>query len=462
MNKITAIILAAGMGTRMKSDLVKVLHPVAGIPMLLYPLKAAKEIGCSRIVMVVGHQKDKVEEVVKNEKVSFAYQEEPLGSGHAVMAAGNCFEDFEGDVLILCGDVPLINPHTLESFISNHEKNSCVVSVLSIVLDNPYGYGRIVRDSNGCFTEIVEEKDATDEQRKISEINTGIYCCKASFLFEALKNVKTDNKQGEYYLPDIVSIAVGSGQKVQAIETEDPLEVKGVNDRVDLSEVEKEMRKRINLSHMKEGVTIIDPLSTIIDAGVKIGRDTVIYPNNTIKGNSSIGSGSIFDPNSVITDSVFGNGVHIKPACVIQEAFVGDNVVVGPFAHLRPQANVREGAKVGNYVEIKKSTIGKGSKVSHLTYIGDTLVGEGVNVGAGTITCNYDGKNKHQTIIEDGVFIGSNTALVAPVRIGENALIGAGSTITKDVPEKALGVTRVRQVNYNNYFKAGTKKDSEN
>ena len=461
MNKITAVILAAGMGTRMKSELVKVLHPVAGVPMLLYPLKAAQEIGCSRIVMVVGHQKDKVEEVVKNENVFFAYQEEPLGSGHAVMAAENCFEDFEGDVLILCGDVPLINPRTLESFIRLHEKNSCAASVLSIVIDNPFGYGRIVRDSKGCFTGIVEEKDATDEQRKISEINTGIYCCKASFLFEALKNVKTDNKQGEYYLPDIISIAVGSEQRVQAIETDDPLEVKGVNDRVDLSEVEKEMRQRINLSHMKEGVTIIDPLSTIIDAEVKIGRDTVVYPNNTIKGKSSIGSGSIVEPNSVITDSVIGNSVHIKPSCVIQEASVSDNAAVGPFAHLRPQANVGEDARVGNYVEIKKSTIGKGSKVSHLTYIGDSIVGESVNVGAGTITCNYDGENKHQTIIEDGVFIGSNTALVAPVRIGKNALIGAGSTITKDVPEKALGVTRVRQVNYNNYFKGGTKKDSE-
>jgi len=461
MNKITAVILAAGMGARMKSALVKVLHPVAGVPMLLYPLKAAQEIGCSRIVIVVGHQKDKVEEVVKNEKVFFAYQEEPLGSGHAVMAAKNYFEDLEGDVLILCGDVPLINPRTLKSFISIHEKNSCAASVLSIVLDNPFGYGRIVRDSKGCFTGIVEEKDATDEQRKISEINTGIYCCKASFLFQALKNVKTDNKQSEYYLPDIISIAVGSEQKVRAIETEDYMEVKGVNDRVDLSEVENEMRKRINLSHMKEGVTIIDPLSTIIDAEVKIGRDTVVYPNNTIKGKSSIGSESIIEPNSVITDSVIGNNVHIKPSCVIQEASVSDNAAVGPFAHLRPQANVGEDARVGNYVEIKKSTIGKGSKVSHLTYIGDAIVGEGVNVGAGTITCNYDGKNKHQTIIEDGVFIGSNTALVAPVKIGENASIGAGSTITKDVPEKALGVTRVRQVNYNNYFKAGSKKDSE-
>ena len=248
---------------------------------------------------------------------------------------------------------------------------------------------------------------------------------------------------------------------MQAIETEDPLEVKGVNDRADLSEVEKEMRQRINVFHMKEGVTIIDPLSTRIDADVKIGRDTVVYPNNTIKGKSSIGSGSIIEPNSVITDSVIGNSVHIKPSCVMQDASVGDNAVVGPFAHLRPHANLGEDVKVGNYVEIKKSTIGKGSKVSHLTYIGDAIVGEGVNVGAGTITCNYDGKNKHQTIIEDGVFIGSNTALVAPVRIGKKALIGAGSTITKDVPEKALGVTRVRQVNYNNYFKADTKKESE-
>ncbi len=459
MKNITAVILAAGMGTRMKSDLVKVLHPVAGVPMLLYPVKAAKEIGCSRIIIVAGHQKDKVESAFKDEKVLFAYQEEPLGSGHAVMVAECCFDDLDGDVLILCGDVPLINPSSLERFLTLHEEKGFVVSVLSIVLDDPFGYGRIIRDSEGGFTGIVEEKDATDDQRKISEINTGIYCCKASFLFDALKNIGTDNNQGEYYLPDIVSIAEGSGKKVQAVTTDDPLEVKGVNDRIDLSEVEKEMRRRINLCHMAEGVTIIDPCSTLIDAGVTIGRDTVIYPNNIIKGRSSIGSGTVVESNSVITDSSIGNGVHIKPSCVIQEASVKDNAAVGPFAHLRPHAVICEDARVGNYVEVKKSTIGRGSKASHLTYIGDATIGEGVNVGAGTITCNYDGKNKHQTIIEDGVFIGSNTAVVAPVKIGKNALIGAGSTITKDIPDNALGVTRVRQVNYNNYFRVGSKKN---
>ncbi len=329
------------------------------------------------------------------------------------------------------------------------------------MLDEPFGYGRIIRGENGEFTGIVEEKDATDKQRKISEINTGIYCCKASFLFDALKNIGTDNKQGEYYLPDIISIAAGFGKKVQAVKTDDPMEVKGVNDRIDLSEVEKEMRRRINLYHMAEGVTLMDSCSTLIDAGVTIGRDTVVYPNNIIKGKSSIGSGTLVESNSVITDSNIGNNVHIKPSCVIQEASVKNNAAVGPFAHLRPQAVIGEDARVGNYVEVKKSTIGKGSKASHLTYIGDATIGDGVNVGAGTITCNYDGKNKHQTIIEDGVFIGSNTALVAPVKIGKNALIGAGSTITKDIPDNALGVTRVRQVNYNNYFRAGSKKDTD-
>ena len=461
MKNITAVILAAGMGTRMKSDLVKVLHPVAGAPMLFYPLKAAKEIGCSRIIIVAGHQKDKVESAFKDENVLFAYQEEPLGSGHAVMVAECCFDDLDGDVLILCGDVPLVNSSSLEKFLTLHEKNDSVVSVLSIVLDEPFGYGRIIRGENGEFTGIVEEKDATDKQRKISEINTGIYCCKASFLFDALKNIGTDNKQGEYYLPDIISIAAGFGKKVQAVKTDDPMEVKGVNDRIDLSEVEKEMRRRINLYHMAEGVTLMDSCSTLIDAGVTIGRDTVVYPNNIIKGKSSIGSGTLVESNSVITDSNIGNNVHIKPSCVIQEASVKNNAAVGPFAHLRPQAVIGEDARVGNYVEVKKSTIGKGSKASHLTYIGDATIGDGVNVGAGTITCNYDGKNKHQTIIEDGVFIGSNTALVAPVKIGKNALIGAGSTITKDIPDNALGVTRVRQVNYNNYFRAGSKKDTD-
>lgn len=460
MEALTAVVLAAGKGTRMKSDLVKVLHPVAGIPMLFYPVRAARAAGCGQIIIVAGHQKDRVEEVFQGEAVTFALQREQLGSGHAVLAAEACMSGLDGDVLILCGDVPLISPDTLKAFISLHGKNRAAVSVLSIVLEDPSGYGRILRTADNAFTGIVEHKDATEVQKRITEINTGIYCCRAAFLFESLKKVGTGNEQGEYYLPDIVSIAVDAGETVQAVLTRDPLEVRGVNDRIDLAAVEKEMRSRINVRHMKAGVTLVDPSAVLIDDGVVIGSDTVIYPNTIIRGKTSIGRSTVIEAGTVMTDSVVGSCVHIKPACVIEGAEVKDHAAVGPFAHLRPQAVVGEEARIGNYVEVKKSVIGKGSKASHLTYIGDAIIGEGVNVGAGTITCNYDGKNKHQTIIEDNVFIGSNTALVAPVKVGRNALVGAGSTITKDIPENALGVTRVRQANYNNYFKPVVKKKS--
>ena len=460
MKGLTAVILAAGKGTRMKSDLVKVLHPVAGVPMLFYPLRAARAAGCGRIIIVTGHQQDSVKAVFQDEAVTFAHQREQLGSGHAVMAAEESMETLDGEVLILCGDVPLIHPDTLKAFVALHEKNRAAVSVLSIVLEDPSGYGRILRTADGAFTGIVEHKDATDVQKKIAEINTGIYCCRAAFLFDALKKVGIENEQQEYYLPDIVSIAADAGETVQAIPTHDPLEVRGVNDRVDLATVEKEMRGRINARHMKAGVTMIDPSTVFIDDGVTVGRDTVIYPHTIIRGKTSIGQAVLIEAGTVITDSVIGSSVHIKPACVLQEAEVKDLAAVGPFAHLRPQAVVGEAARVGNYVEVKKSVIGKGSKASHLTYIGDASIGEGVNVGAGTITCNYDGRNKHRTTIEDNVFIGSNSALVAPVTLGKNALVGAGSTITKDIPEGALGVTRVRQVNYKNYFKPLVKKKS--
>ncbi|MEI6126274.1 MAG: bifunctional UDP-N-acetylglucosamine diphosphorylase/glucosamine-1-phosphate N-acetyltransferase GlmU, partial [Pseudomonadota bacterium] len=324
-------------------------------------------------------------------------------------------------------------------------------------LETPRGYGRILRTAAGEFSGIVEEKDAAEAQKAIREINSGIYCCSAPFLFEALKKVGTNNEQGEYYLPDIVAIGVSQGKKVQAVETDNFQEVQGINDRAGLARAEALMRRRILETHMKNGVTIVDPDSTYIDAGIPIGSDTVIYPNTIIRGRSAIGSECTLEINCSLTDADIGNRVHIKPSCVIDQSRVEDRAVIGPFAHLRPQTIIEEDARVGNFVEVKKSRIGKGSKVNHLTYIGDATIGKRVNVGAGTITCNYDGRKKHPTVIADDVFIGSNTALVAPLSLGMNALIGAGSTITKDVPENTLAVARGTQLHYEHYFRTEKK-----
>jgi bifunctional UDP-N-acetylglucosamine pyrophosphorylase / glucosamine-1-phosphate N-acetyltransferase len=457
MNSLVTLILAAGKGTRMKSDLVKVLHTIAGVPMVAYPVRVAKALGCEKTIVVVGHQKEKVEAALAGEDVFLVHQREQLGSGHAVAMAESALRGFEGDVLILCGDVPFITVATVQQFAASHAEAGAVVSVLSVVIDNPRGYGRILRTESGYFFGIVEERDATDGQRAIQEINTGIYCCKAPFLFEALKKIGTNNNQGEYYLPDIVSIAVAEGKKVQAVATGSFQEVQGINDRIGLAEAEKLMRRRILAGHMREGVTVIDPDSTYIEAAVRIGQDTVIYPNTMLRGASTIGAGCTVEINSVISGSVIGNNVHIKPSCVIDESLIEDGATIGPFAHLRPLTVIEREARVGNFVEIKKSRIGRKSKANHLTYIGDATIGQDVNVGAGTITCNYDGANKHATIIEDGVFIGSNTALVAPVTIGKHALIGAGSTITKNVPEDTLAVARGKQIHYEHYFRPKKK-----
>jgi bifunctional UDP-N-acetylglucosamine pyrophosphorylase/glucosamine-1-phosphate N-acetyltransferase len=453
MDNLATLILAAGKGTRMKSDLVKVLHTIAGVPMLAYPISAARAIGCSRIIVVVGHQRERIEEAFRGEQAVFVYQEQQLGSGHAVAVAEQTLTGFDGDVLILCGDVPFIQPQTLTAFIGAHHSAQASLSVLSVIPDDPSGYGRILRTAAGDFCSIVEDRDATAQQKQIREINSGIYCCAASFLFQALHQVGTDNDQGEYYLPDIVKIGVARGRKVQAVVTPDAQEVQGINDRIGLARAEAVMRRRILEQHMAGGVTLIDPAATYIEASVRIGQDTVIHPGCSIRGASTVGTGCLIESNCSITGSRIGNRVHVKPSCVIDESRIDDQATIGPFAHLRPQTLIEERARVGNFVELKKSRLGRGSKANHLTYIGDATIGSDVNIGAGTITCNYDGRNKHPTVIEDGVFIGSNTSLVAPVSIGRNAVVGAGSTITKDVPGNALAVAREKQTNYENYFR---------
>jgi bifunctional UDP-N-acetylglucosamine pyrophosphorylase/glucosamine-1-phosphate N-acetyltransferase len=446
------IILAAGKGTRMKSELVKVLHPVAGTPMLALTLNLARSLRPDRVVAVVGSQRQEVRERFNAGDLLFVDQEEQLGTGHAVLTASAAFKNFQGTVLILCGDVPLLTQVTVEKFIQSHQEGLNTLSVLTTRLENPTGYGRIFRGQKGQLLRIVEQKDLPAGEETIQEINTGIYCVEARFLFQALLGLSDQNAQKEYYLTDIVAMASSQGEKTAAYLAEDSVEVMGINTRLDLAKANQHLRRRIAERHMLEGVTLIDPPTTYIDQEVVIGRDTVLYPNCYLFGKTSLGENCLIEPGCKITDSQVGNSVMIKSSSVITGCVIEDGVEVGPFAHLRPQTVLREGARIGNFVEIKKSVIGRGTKANHLSYLGDATLGEKVNVGAGTITCNYDGHEKHPTLIGDGVFVGSNTELVAPVKIGHRAVIGAGSTITKEVPPGCLAVSRARQMHYKKRF----------
>ncbi|NYE57396.1 bifunctional UDP-N-acetylglucosamine diphosphorylase/glucosamine-1-phosphate N-acetyltransferase GlmU [Carboxydothermus ferrireducens] len=443
------IILAAGKGTRMKSDLPKVVHEVAEKPMVLRVYEALVGAGVKRVVAVVGYRKEKVEEILGGRAV-IAVQEEQLGTGHAALVAMPYVED--ENVIIVPGDTPLLKASTLQALIKKHLETGAYATVLTCFLSNPYGYGRIVRDGYGKIIKIVEEKDATLEEKQIAEVNTGIYCFNTKILKEILPLLKAENAQKEYYLTDVIPLLLERGKVVETITIQDETEVYGVNDRVQLALLTKEVYRRKAEALMQEGVTIIDPETVYIGEEVVVGSDTVIYPNTYLEGKTIIGNGCRLGPNTRITDSVIGNNTEITFSVIIQ-ARVGDEVNVGPFAYLRPGTEIANGVKIGDFVEIKKSFIGEGSKVPHLSYIGDAVVGKGVNIGAGTITCNYDGKNKWETVIEDGAFIGSNTNLVAPIKIGKNAVVGAGSTLTEDVPEKALAIARSRQVNKEDYVK---------
>ena len=445
---LAVIILAAGKGTRMKSNLAKVLHPLAGAPLLSYSLQLARSLDPQRLVAVVGAQQELVQDRFRAPDLIFVLQKEQLGTGHAVACAGETMEDYAGGVLILCADVPLLTEGTVRRFLESHETQKATVSVLTTRLQDPRGYGRILRDPHGGLRGIIEEKDRQAEEREIHEINTGIYCVEADFLFSALSDLSKQNAQGEYYLTDIVAKACSQGEKTLAVLTENSQEVMGINTRVDLARAEQDLRARITEAHMLAGVTLIDPRITYIDRDVRIGKDTVLYPNCYLLGKTSLGERCVIEPGCKIIDSQIGDQVTIKMSSVITASIVEDHVEVGPFAHLRPETILREKAKIGNFVEVKKSVIGKGTKANHLSYIGDATVGEKANIGAGTITCNYDGRKKHPTVMEDGVFIGSNSALVAPVKIGRQAYVGAGSTITKEVPPDTLAVTRARQMHF--------------
>ncbi|MFY0545814.1 bifunctional UDP-N-acetylglucosamine diphosphorylase/glucosamine-1-phosphate N-acetyltransferase GlmU [Brevibacillus sp. H7] len=445
MSKIHAVVLAAGQGTRMKSKLYKVLHPVCGKPMVQHVVDTLDAMRVEDVVVVVGHGADAVRAAL-GDRVAYALQQEQLGTAHAVQQAVPFLQGKQGTTFILYGDVPLLSSETLTALLQYHEQQQAAATVLTAKLPDPTGYGRMIRNEAGEVMRIVEHKDASPEERAIREINTGIYCFDNQKLLKSLSQVKNDNAQGEYYVTDCVGILREAGEKVVAYEAVDPEETMGVNDRVQLSEAEAYMRRRIAVRHMKNGVTIIDPASTYIDADVTIGQDTVILPGTHLRGRTSIGADCVIGPQANLTDVQVGDGVEISYS-VLTESQVADKATIGPFAYVRPGSEIGTHVKIGDFVELKNAKIGKGTKVPHLSYVGDAEIGEGVNIGCGTITVNYDGAVKHKTIVGDGSFIGCNTNLVAPVTVGRNAYVAAGSTINQNVPDDALAIARERQVN---------------
>lgn len=444
-----SIILAAGEGTRMKSETPKTLHKVCGKEMIRYIIEAAQKSGIDKNVIVLGHGKEKIEENIKDYGVQTVEQPigegVPYGTGYAAMMAAEYIED-DDTVIILCADGPLITSETLNSLINYHENNNCVATVMTACFENPKGYGRIIRNNDMSVKRIVEEKDASDEIKKIKEINTGIFCFKGLKLKEALKKIDTNNSQREYYLTDTIKVLNSEGYKIGGYVLEDETDIKAVNDRVQLSEVNKIMQQRINKKHMIAGVTIIDPEHTYIDASVTIENDTVIYPGVILEQGTAIGKNCTIGPNSRIINSKVNDYVCIESSKVI-DSYIDEGTSVGPFAYLRPGTRLGKNVKIGDFVEVKKSSIGDNSKSSHLSYIGDAEVGNNVNIGCGVVFVNYDGKNKFKTVVGDGAFIGSNSNLVAPVTVNSGGYVACGSTITEDVDTDDLAIGRARQVN---------------
>lgn len=452
-----AIILAAGAGTRMKSNLPKVLHKVCGKEMVNHVIDTIKSAGVKHINLVIGNGAEIVKQGTELKEVTYSFQEHQLGTGHAVMCAKEFLQNKKGTVAIFVGDGPLITKEMVEKLFKFHEDGKYKATIITSLLEDPAKYGRIIRNSQGEVEKIVEFKDCNEEQVKVKEINSGMYCFDIETLLENLSKLNNNNAQNEYYLTDVIEILKEQGLKVGAF-TVPVEEITAVNSRVELSNAEIIMRRRINKMHMENGVTIIDPENTYIGCEVEIGPDTIVYPGNVIEGSTIIKEGCTLYPNSRIENSIIDSGVIIQNS-VILDSEIGKNTTVGPFAYIRPNSNIGKNARIGDFVEIKKSTIGDNTKVSHLTYIGDAEVGTGCNFGCGTVVVNYDGKEKHKTIIGDDVFIGCNTNLISPVEVKSNSYVAAGSTITKEVPKGALAIARARQTNIENWVeKKGLKK----
>ncbi len=445
MSDLVTVILAAGKGTRMKSKLPKVLHRVGGKSMLQHVLDAAKQAGAKRNIVVVGFGGETVKEAM-GDQAEFVVQKEQLGTGHAVQQTAPLLAAETGTVMVLCGDTPLLTGELLKKLYDAHKEAGAKATVLTAIMPDATGYGRIIRTAEGTVMKIVEQKDATEEERRVKEVNSGIYCFEAKELFAALEKVGCDNAQGEYYLPDVLEILRSQGEKIWAAAADDYESTLGINSRVQLSGAEKILRRRKNIELMDNGVTIMDPDSTFVDADVTVGRDTILYPFTWLEGSTTVGEGCEIGPNSRFTDTKIGNHVtaHFSYA---HECEIADDVIMGPYVHLRPNTKLAHKVKIGNFVEVKNSNIGEGTKLPHLSYIGDCDMGSGVNMGCGTITVNYDGKAKFRTTIGDDAFVGCNSNLVAPVTVGAGSYVGAGSTITKDVPPSDLAIARARQKN---------------
>lgn len=447
MQEVCAVILAAGERTRMRSRKAKVLHPLLGRPLVHYPVDLCLRLGVKRVLVVVAHQAEEVKETLAGRPVEFVHQGEPRGTAHAVLQTESTLVGFDGPVLVLAGDTPLLRDETLGKLLEVQASTGAVVTLLTAEVKNSTGYGRIIRDRQGRLRRIVEEVEATDQEKCVPEINAGVYCFAGSALFEGLKYIEISRVKGEFFLPEVVRVFVEQGQLIYTLLAPDPTETLGINTRAELAQAATILRERVHQRFMEAGVTLLAPEATYIDDTVHVGPETVIYPGVVLEGTTRIGADSVVYPNCRIRDSHLADRVTVLDGSVILQSEIAEGCVIGPYAHLRPQSRLKRKAKVGNFCEVKKAVIGEGSKVPHLAYIGDTTMGDKVNIGAGTITCNYDGFAKHETVIEDEVFVGSNTNLVAPVRVGKGAIIAAGSTITEAVPPDAVAFGRTPQVN---------------
>jgi bifunctional UDP-N-acetylglucosamine pyrophosphorylase/glucosamine-1-phosphate N-acetyltransferase len=438
MNDIGVIVLAAGQGTRMKSDIPKVLHRLGGTPLFLHALRAAQQLEPSRIAVIVGHGAGAVQRAYSGDDLCWVIQEKQLGTAHAVLCAESTFHGFTGDILILSGDVPLIRESTLKRLVDHHREQQAAVTLLTAKLEDPKGYGRIVRDDKQQITHTIEEKDASDLEKQIREVNAGIYVATAPFLFSALSRVNNQNLQREYYLPDIVAIALREGRTLAHLQVDDAREMRGINTREELARMEKSLQEEVNRKWMAQGVTLKDPTTTYIEQGAAIGKDTVIGPNTHLCGTTVIGERCRIDGSAYLTDAHLGDEVHLRFSVVLTSCRVANGAMIGPFAHLRPGTDLGRNVHIGNFVEAKEAKLGDDTKANHLTYLGDVTIGRDTNIGAGTITCNYDGFQKYKSKIGDRVQVGSDSTLIAPITLGDDVYVATATTVRHDVPDGAL------------------------